>query len=1497
MKRFFVLFTLLTAFFLCLHSGYAQEIDPPQLVNPPPGEEEEVPLQIAAVNTRTPAVVTAITTAYTDLALDTTRPEAELLAEITTLTVTSSSQLTLRSHDFEGLTALTTLDLSANQINFLPFHIFEHLTALTTLDLSKNQMRTFPSDIFNNLTALTTLDLSDNGRILTLPDGIFDELTALTTLDLSHSLDAEGEIPEDIFDELTALTTLDLGINGLRSLPDGIFDELTALTTLDLNQNEFADLPDGIFDELTALTTLHLNSLAAYQATGIIFSDDVFDELTALTTLNLNDNKLVSLSSDLFENMTALQALNLGANRLSTLPEGVFSSLSALETLSLYNNRFQTLPTGIFTGLTNLTTVELFQNSGAPFDIPITFEEVVSEDSDNESDDNRLVKARALTSTPFDIEISVSVSGDGTIVGSSDLTISAGTTTSTGSVTVDPDGVGSITVSAETLTYTIPSTIEDLNVSKGDALVIDEWAPTVTVSAPETPEKDGFIVIITFSEPVNDFVQGDLTLTDNTAEASITDWFESTDATIYHATIIPTTSGAVSISVPADVATDNAEHTNTASTTQTVTVDMVVPTVTLSNPGAWQSAAFDVGITFSEPVQKFTQEDVFLGDKNVQARGGTVATNLQNNASLLGTSSVASITNWVVSTDKTTYTATITPTGNGKVFVKVFASYAQDAAGNLNTASNTLTIGLDTQPPTVSIGVPETIQATVFDATLTFSETVEDFVQADVSLTGSTATASVTNWVASTDKITYTATITPTTSGDVSISVPASVATDVAGNNNTVSTTHTVAVDLSNPIATVSVPADTQGAAFDATITFSKPVTGFAADDITIAGTATASVTSVVADEDEMTYTATVTATASGTVEISVRANAVTDAVNRANAASGTASVTVDVDPPTVTVSVPEGTQGTEFDVTITFNEPVNDFVQGEVSFAGSTATASITNWQVSSDSTTYTATVTAEGSGTVNIQVAAEVTTDVAGNNNTASTTQIVTVDANALFVTIRRVGSQQTQNFDVKIKFNNEVTGFVQDDISLEDSTARVSITSLVSDDNTDFTASLTAKSAGVLSIHIPAGVATDTDSNSNLASQTYTENVDFAVSISDTALNAVVRDKLNISGTAALTASNMLELVDLTVENASLTDISSLEAAVNLTTLAIGGTSAGAVASLNDLTPLTGLTDLTSLTVAYAQVSNLTPLAGLTNLTSLTLTGNQISDLTALEELTALTSLSLTNNSISDVSLLAALTSLTTLSLDGNPLLDTSPLYPLLTAQGGNLATVDVTVTEYPPWDVNKDGSVNAADSALVTAALGQTGDDIVDERTDVNGDKTVDNTDLTLVTDNLDSAVDNLAPSVSISIANLVDPAVLETLDRDVLEAQLRILLAESDGSAKYRDAIAMIEAFLAAMRPDETVLLPNYPNPFNPETWIPYHLANPSQVVITIYDARGSVIRRLELGHQREGYYTSRSDAAYWDGRNNLGERVASGIYFYQFEADDTSLLRKMVILK
>ena len=98
-------------------------------------------------------------------------------------------------------------------------------------------------------------------------------------------------------------------------------------------------------------------------------------------------------------------------------------------------------------------------------------------------------------------------------------------------------------------------------------------------------------------------------------------------------------------------------------------------------------------------------------------------------------------------------------------------------------------------------------------------------------------------------------------------------------------------------------------------------------------------------------------------------------------------------------------------------------------------------------------------------------------------------------------------------------------------------------------------------------------------------------------------------------------------------------------------------------------------------------------------------------------------------------------------------------------------------------------------------------------------------------------------------------------------------------------------------PTETELLPNFPNPFNPETWIPYQLAEDAEVKFTIYDSKGVTIRHLDLGHQLAGYYTDREKAAYWDGRNDNGESVASGLYFYQLGTPSILQFRRMVILK
>ena len=114
---------------------------------------------------------------------------------------------------------------------------------------------------------------------------------------------------------------------------------------------------------------------------------------------------------------------------------------------------------------------------------------------------------------------------------------------------------------------------------------------------------------------------------------------------------------------------------------------------------------------------------------------------------------------------------------------------------------------------------------------------------------------------------------------------------------------------------------------------------------------------------------------------------------------------------------------------------------------------------------------------------------------------------------------------------------------------------------------------------------------------------------------------------------------------------------------------------------------------------------------------------------------------------------------------------------------------------------------------------------------------------------------------------------------------------------YDPSVSAAPSITLPASPMETALLHNYPNPFNPETWIPYHLSEPADVTLTIYAMDGQVVRRLDLGHQVSGFYHSKGRAAYWDGRNAVGERVASGIYFYTITAGDFAATRKMLIRK
>ena len=199
-----------------------------------------------------------------------------------------------------------------------------------------------------------------------------------------------------------------------------------------------------------------------------------------------------------------------------------------------------------------------------------------------------------------------------------------------------------------------------------------------------------------------------------------------------------------------------------------------------------------------------------------------------------------------------------------------------------------------------------------------------------------------------------------------------------------------------------------------------------------------------------------------------------------------------------------------------------------------------------------------------------------------------------------------------------------------------------------------------------------------------------------------------------------------------------------------------------------------------------------------------------------------------------------------------------------------------------DVNRDGVVNILDLIRVAQQLGKRVPP--NSPVDINGDGVVNIFDLTLVAQGIGGAA---APAVA---TGRPDAAAIEAW---IAQARLA-----DDGSIAFRQGIANLESLLASLIiPQATALLANYPNPFNPETWIPYQLAAPAEVTLTIYDMNGGTVRRFEMGHQAAGLYQSHSRALYWDGRNGGGEPVASGIYFYTLTAGDFTATRKMLIRK
>ena len=217
-----------------------------------------------------------------------------------------------------------------------------------------------------------------------------------------------------------------------------------------------------------------------------------------------------------------------------------------------------------------------------------------------------------------------------------------------------------------------------------------------------------------------------------------------------------------------------------------------------------------------------------------------------------------------------------------------------------------------------------------------------------------------------------------------------------------------------------------------------------------------------------------------------------------------------------------------------------------------------------------------------------------------------------------------------------------------------------------------------------------------------------------------------------------------------------------------------------------------------------------------------------------------------------------------------------------------------------DVNQDGQVNILDFVLVVKHLGETPP--TNPRTDVNKDGEVNVLDLIWIVKSLEKNQAVAAPYRQ-RLTDGINGDISSSIHLSDADIALLYSFYEKIEEISANDTQKeLIKRFLRGLltpvgRPLATRLHANYPNPFNPETWIPYQLATDSDITIRIYDASGRIVRMLFTGHQAAGYYLSRGEAAYWDGKNELGERVASGVYICELVTPMFKQTRRLVILK
>ena len=1248
------------------------------------------------------------------------------------------------------------------------------------------------------------------------------------------------------FDGLSSLDSLALYKNRLRSLPAGLFSDLSALSKLDLGSNDLSSLSADLFSDLSSLSWLSLsfNKLGSLP-TGI------FSGVSSLNTLNLSYNKLGSLPTDLFSDLSALRTLNLSSNKLSGLPADLFSGVSSLSWLSLSFNELIGLPAGIFSGLSSLRSFYLGDNA-VNLSITVFLEQI---------EENQF-KASAPTGVPFNIVLPLSVTNGTLDGGATTIEIPAGSVESEPlTVTPTPGASDPVAVNIVVLPE-LPIGHYGYSLAEPSGLGGDDESLIFAVGIrhpnyePNVNHAPVFAEGISTTRAVAENTEagvniGSPVVATDEDDDPLTYGLEGPDAGAFG---VVGTTGQLQTRAPLDYETRNAYSVvvivsdgrggaDTIGVTINVTDENDDP-IFIEGDSTTRSVAenTEAGTNIGGPVSA-TDED---GDPLTYTLGGVDAAAF----GIVGTTGQLQTRAELDYETKDAYSVTLMVSdGNG----------GTDTIGVvINVADEDEAVPDEDPVPVVeSIVIPPVNEtpkthAPVFGDSKT-TRSIAENTPAGVNI-GSPVSAT------DTDADTLTYSLGGVDGASFSILRRSGQLQTKAPLDYETKNAYTVTVTVSDGGRTDVITVRITITDVDETPKMHAPV--FANDSTTrsIAENTPAGVnigspvTATDADGDTLIYTLSGTDGASFSV-VSTSGQLQTKApldYEKKKAYSVTVTVSDGDRTDTIRVAITI----TDVDETVKTHAPVfaTDRVTRFVA-ENTPADVKIGRPVSATDADNDTLTYSLGGTDAVSFSIVSS-----SGQLKTHAPLDYEKKKAYSVTVTVSDGSRIDTINVAITIIDVDEGEASRPAQVDSE-----ISISEIMFGSEIRFTPKqwIEISNSGPKSVDLTGWKLTVQNVNSEDLLGPVTMTVNFRDTTFEDAPRIWPNDVLLIVTSKTFGDDNSGDFLEDQIY-----DLRWIEG-VRKDILDIGFWTTWMSAEGFWIT----LTDTDGNVVD--EVGNYD---GKTTLWDLPYGFNR-------GRIRAGNRTSMIRRYVNGLPLDGTQAGSWIPAVDANLTADQRTYYGDkndISTPGIGIVVNDIS-PDFTDYDVNHDGVVDLADLVIVTERLGQSGPNIAD----VNGDGVV----------NVKDLIEMAGALGQVPAAPSLHPEVLSRL----AAADIREWLSQAQGldltDPKLQRGVLFFQQLLSLLIPKETELLPNYPNPFNPETWIPYRLAEDGFVTLTIYDQRGRVIRRLDVGHQAASVYESRSKAIYWDGRNEVGDRVASGIYFYTLTAGDYSATRKMLILK